>query len=937
MATTNGIFGTPLQGTLLSNATDTIKLNAGSAGVVSINFVHPDGPGTAGASFTLQLVDSLGNVLIERTAGGNLAMVTTVAGAGDYYLKVIDPTSNGSGPGAYTITADLSAKAGTTYDGAINNNTVNAIATALDTPIVGSLNSRDVDVFKIKAAAGGVVTLDFVHPNGPGKEGVQIAIELVDAAGNVVVKTTTSGNTVLTSTVAAAGDYFIRVLDGNEYQSGDGGLYTLTPSIASTASTTYDGAANNTNATAIATVMGRAIVGSVNANDVDVFKLRADAGGELTLDFVHPAGAGTGGAQVGIELYDAAGNLVIKTTVGGNTVLNTTIAGAGDYYVKVMDGNEYQSGDGGIYTLTPKLVTAAGTTYDGAANNANASAIVGAFGTPIVGSLNSKDSDVFKLHADAGGVVTLDFTHPNGPGKDGVQIAIELVDGAGNLVIQNTTSGNTVLKTTVAAAGDYYVKIMDGNEYQSGDGGIYKLVPSIATAPATTYDGAANNANASAIASAFGTPIVGSLNSKDSDVFKLRADAGGVVTLDFTHPNGPGKEGAQIAIELYDGAGNLVIKNTTSGNTVLKTTVAAAGDYYVKVMDGNEYQSGDGGIYKLVPSIATAANTVYDGAANNTSAAALKAAAGMAIVGSINDSDTDYFSFSAASSGTLSLNVTHPGGAGSSGSAISVTVLDANGATVFSKNLSGSELLSANLPSAGDYLLKVADGNVYNNTDGGLYTIMAGVASNGGSTQTGTAASEQLTGTAGNDVINGAGGIDIVSYGGNAADYRIAISAAGVSVVDTTGKAGSDLLFNVERLQFADRTVSLEVNGVAAQAYRVYQAAFDRTPDAGGLGYWIANMEKGSSLTAVAKAFIDSQEFRDVYGVQPSHRDMVAKFYTNVLHRAPDEAGLEFWVKALDSGAIDAATALTGFSESAENVAQLTGIISQGIGYLPFG
>jgi len=937
MATTNGTFGTLLQGTLLSNATDTIKLSATTAGTVSINFVHPEGPGTEGASFRLQLVDSLGNVLVERNANGNLALVTTVAGAGDYYLKVADPTSNGSGPGAYTVTANLSVTAGIAYDGGTNNTSATAIAATLGAPIVGSLNSRDVDVFKIKAAAGGVVTLDFVHPNGPGKEGVQIAIELVDAAGNVVVKTTTSGNTVLTSTVPAAGDYFIRVLDGNEYQSGDGGLYTLTPSIATAAATTYDGAANNTNPTAIATVIGRPIVGSVNAGDTDVFKLSAEAGGVLSLDFIHPNGAGKDGAQVAIELYDAAGNLVIKTTTSGNTVLNTTIAGAGDYYVKVLDGNEYQSGDGGIYTLTPKLVTAAATTYDGAANNANASAIAGAFGTPIMGSLNDSDKDVFKLHADAGGVVTLDFSHPNGPGTGGAQITIELFDGAGNLVINTTTSGSTVLKTTVAAAGDYYLRVMDGNTYQNGDGGIYTLVPTIATARATTYDGAANNDNASAIVTSFGTPIMGSLNDSDTDVFKLRADAGGVVTLDFTHPNGPGTGGAQVEIELYDGAGNLVIETTTSGSTVLKTSVAAAGDYYVKVKDGNTYQNGDGGIYKLVPTIAAAANTVYDGAANNTSATAIKAAVGTAIVGSINDSDNDYFSFSAASSGTLSLNVAHPGGAGSNGSAIAVTVLDAKGATVFTKNLAGSELLTANLPSAGDYILKVADGNVYNNTDGGLYTVMAGVASNAGGTQTGTAASERLSGTAGNDVIDGAGGVDTVTYAGNAADYRVAISAAGVSVVDTSGKAGSDVLFNVERLQFADRTVSLEVSGVAAQAYRVYQAAFDRAPDAGGLGYWIGNMEKGTSLAAVAKAFIDSPEFRDMYGAQPSHRDMVAKFYTNVLHRAPDQAGLDFWVHALDSGAIDAATALTGFSESAENVAQLTGVISQGIGYVPYG
>jgi hypothetical protein len=37
----------------------------------------------------------------------------------------------------------------------------------------------------------------------------------------------------------------------------------------------------------------------------------------------------------------------------------------------------------------------------------------------------------------------------------------------------------------------------------------------------------------------------------------------------------------------------------------------------------------------------------------------------------------------------------------------------------------------------------------------------------------------------------------------------------------------------------ATRAVALDVDGAAGQAYRLYQAAFDRAPDKNGLGYWI--------------------------------------------------------------------------------------------------
>lgn len=809
MTTTNGAFGIPQQGILASNATDTIKLTAASAGAVSINFSHPAGPGTAGPTFQLQLLDALGNVLVDKLANGNMVLETTIAASGEYFLKLIDPSAGGGGPGAYSISAGLSLKAGTTYDGGANNALNSAIATTLGSPITGSLTSADTDVFKVTAAAGGVVTLDFVHPEGPGTEGKQIAIELLDAAGNSIIKTTTAGNTMLTSTVAAAGDYYVKVSDGNAYQPGDGGLYTLTPRIA--------------------------------------------------------AGAGA-------------------------------------------------------------------ATYDGAANNNTATAIPTNMGTPIVGSLNSSDTDVFKLRADAGGVLTLDFVHPDGSGSEGEQIAIELLDASGNIVIKTTTSGNTVLKTTIAAAGDYFVKVLDGNTYQPGDGGIYQLTPSLVTSNAATYDGAVNNSTATAITSAFGTQIVGSLNPSDTDVFKLQAKAGGVVTLDFIHPDGPGKEGEQVGIQLLDAAGNLIIETTVAGNTTLKTAVATAGDYYVRVLDGNTYQPGDGGIYKLTANLLTVPGVVYDGAANNSAATALKMTLPGAATGSLNNADSDFFSFSASSGGSMSINLSHPNGVGV-GVPIEVTVTDAKGANVITKTLNGSDMFNAILPSAGEYTLKVADGNSYNHSDGGIYTVMLGQVGNGGSALNGSALSDSLSSTAGNDVINGAGGFDTVNYSGKAGDFRIAITDAGVQVVDSTGTQGSDTLFNIERLQFNDLTVSLDLNGQAAQAYRVYRAAFDRGADDAGLGYWVKQMEAGVSLSSIAQAFIDSKEFQESYGANPSHRDMVAQFYTNVLHRAPDSDGLDFWVNALDSGAIDAAAALVGFSESAENVAQLISVNSQGIFY----
>ena len=102
------------------------------------------------------------------------------------------------------------------------------------------------------------------------------------------------------------------------------------------------------------------------------------------------------------------------------------------------------------------------------------------------------------------------------------------------------------------------------------------------------------------------------------------------------------------------------------------------------------------------------------------------------------------------------------------------------------------------------------------------------------------------------------------------------------------------LLDGVTRLAFRDAVIAFDVGAgeTAGQAYRLYQAAFARTPDAQGLGYWIGQMDHGLALEDVAGGFVASQEFHDLYGAQPSNLELVSRFYTNVLHRPGEQAGI---------------------------------------------
>jgi hypothetical protein len=194
-----------------------------------------------------------------------------------------------------------------------------------------------------------------------------------------------------------------------------------------------------------------------------------------------------------------------------------------------------------------------------------------------------------------------------------------------------------------------------------------------------------------------------------------------------------------------------------------------------------------------------------------------------------------------------------------------------------------------------------------------------------------------LQGGRGNDALSGGSGNDVAKYAGNWANFKIERTDNGWKVSDKTGAEGIDSLQSIETIRFADMSVALDLGGSAGQAYRIYQAAFNRAADPAGLGFWMNYLDKGGSVQGMAAGFIDSNEFRSLYGITPTNAELVGRMYQNVLHRAPDQAGFDYWVGALDKHLSSVSEVLAGFSESAENQAALLGVVGTGIAYVPYG
>ena len=213
----------------------------------------------------------------------------------------------------------------------------------------------------------------------------------------------------------------------------------------------------------------------------------------------------------------------------------------------------------------------------------------------------------------------------------------------------------------------------------------------------------------------------------------------------------------------------------------------------------------------------------------------------------------------------------------------------------------------------------------------------------GSDTLAGAAGDDALYGGAGNDTIDGGAGLDEAWFGSMRFANTITRQPGGD--VSIQGVDGSDLLHDVERAVFSDVAVGFDVDGTGGKAYRLYQAAFDRTPDDAGVGFWMYYLDRGFSFTQAAAGFIASAEFTSLYGANPTNDQFTQRLYQNVLHRDPDQDGYDFWNAALTGGSwqgqpfgqvFSRADVLVQFSESVENKANVIGAIADGFNYLPW-
>jgi hypothetical protein len=166
-------------------------------------------------------------------------------------------------------------------------------------------------------------------------------------------------------------------------------------------------------------------------------------------------------------------------------------------------------------------------------------------------------------------------------------------------------------------------------------------------------------------------------------------------------------------------------------------------------------------------------------------------------------------------------------------------------------------------------------------------------------------------------------------------NYSITRNGSSYTIVDTTGKDGTQVVDNPFRLDFQDVSIAYDLDGNAGKVYRLYQAALNRQPDLAGIGYWIKVLDGGGTLEQMAASFAASGEFKGLYGSNPSQQQLITAMYNNVLHRTPDSGGYDYWLNGLNHG-LSVAGLLLNFADSAENRSQTAASIADGIIYVRY-
>ena len=191
---------------------------------------------------------------------------------------------------------------------------------------------------------------------------------------------------------------------------------------------------------------------------------------------------------------------------------------------------------------------------------------------------------------------------------------------------------------------------------------------------------------------------------------------------------------------------------------------------------------------------------------------------------------------------------------------------------------------------------------------------------------------DTLKGQPGTDFFDGGLGLDTVVYNGPMERYSITKSGNRYVVSEPTGSDDTDYLANIERLQFSNTKVALDMTGNAGDAARLIGALLGPSyvKDKALAGVVIGLLDQNYSTQTIATLGLGTSTYIGLAG-SSSNEDFVKHVFKNVIGRPPVEAELQTYVGMLSAGTSQAALAVMAAETefTAEKIG-LTGLVLNG-------
>ena len=193
-----------------------------------------------------------------------------------------------------------------------------------------------------------------------------------------------------------------------------------------------------------------------------------------------------------------------------------------------------------------------------------------------------------------------------------------------------------------------------------------------------------------------------------------------------------------------------------------------------------------------------------------------------------------------------------------------------------------------------------------------------------------------IKGQPGTDFFDGGVGIDTVVYSGPLEQYTLKKSSARFVVSESTGSDDTDYLSSIERLQFSNAKLALDLDGHAGDAVKIIGSLLGPKfiEDKPLVGVVLGLLDQNYTKTQIASLGLSTPLYQSLAG-SASNEDFVKYVFNNVVGRPPQTDELNTYLSMLSQGSTQAELAvLAADTELNALRIDLVGLVQHGIGYL---